>query len=244
MHEADILSKLSTFPGRVTLYIALVLWLTCHSSHLVANATNINFYVLNTIDKSLASSLIDESISTSNIILKNSGIDLTRQVGNIEYPKSLKSIQYDRLDLVMTQLLIYDRKVYDRLISNNQISVLIFDSKRKPGKPCGSTHPNNYPTVAVIDINCDSVTLEHEIGHLYGAQHESKFENDLLPYAYASICGNFMTVMSSNSIEHRDKTILMTYSHPKLEVNGIQCGNRRTNNRKVILENIHFFNSD
>ncbi|CAK2439903.1 Reprolysin-like metallo-peptidase family M12B [Vibrio crassostreae] len=241
MHVADILSKLSTFPVRLKLHVAIALWLSCHSSHLIADTTNINFFALSTVDKSLAASLIDESISTSNTILINSGIALIRQVGSIEYPKSLTSIQYDRLDLVMTQVLIYDRKLYDRLVANNQVSVLILDSNRRPGRPCGSTHPNNYPTVAVIDINCDSATLEHELGHLYGAQHESKFANDLLPYAYAAICDNFMTIMSSNSIEHRDKTILMTYSHPDLKVNGIQCGDRSTNNRKVILENIHFF---
>jgi len=206
-----------------------------------ASFTYIDFYVSNDIPKNLVESKITNSIADSNLVLSNSSLPLTRKQGHIYFSSSLADVNYDRLDLVMIQLMIEDYNLYKKLIDGSRLSVLLMKSPTSTKSLCGSTVSISFPNIAIIDLNCDSLTLEHELGHLYGAQHETVYEEDLIPYAYAAVCGRYITIMSSVTSSVKNKQIIKAYSFPELKVYGDQCGSHSTNNRKVMLDNIEKF---
>jgi len=201
------------------------------------NITEVDFYVSDKITKDVAKLKIGESITNSNLTLSNSSIPLSRETGNIYYSTSIANLNYDSIEFAMAQLMAEDSSLYNRLINSDRLSVLVMTSSLSTDL-CGSTYLAYFPNIAVIDLNCDSLTLEHELGHLYGAEHEEIYDEYVF---YAAICGDYTTIMNSMRPEVKEKKIIKAYSFPELKVDGFQCGNENTNNRKVILDNIDRF---
>lgn len=210
------------------------------------NITEVDFYVSDDIPKDVAKLKIGESVINSNLILSNSSIPLVRETGNIYYLSSIANLNYDSIEFVMVQLMVEDSSLYKKLINSDRLSVLVMKSSLSTNL-CGSTYSAYFPNVALIDLNCDSLTLEHELGHLYGAEHEDTYYGAEHEEAYgdnvfyAAVCGDYTTIMNSIRYEMKGKKIIKAYSSPKLKVDGLECGNKKTNNRKVILDNIDRF---
>ncbi|WP_392339852.1 hypothetical protein [Moritella marina] len=201
------------------------------------NITEVDFYVSDDIPKDVAKLKIGESITNSSLILSNSSIPLSRETGNIYYSSSIANLNYDSIEFVMAQLMAEDSSLYKMLVNSDRLSVLVMTSSQSTDL-CGSTYSAYFPNVAVIDLNCDSLTLEHELGHLYGAEHEEIYDDYVF---YAAICGDYTTIMNSMQPEMKEKQMIKAYSFPELKVDGLQCGNENTNNKKVILDNIGRF---
>ena len=97
--------------------------------------------------------------------------------------------------------------------------------------------------VTVVDIDCFSLALVHEIGHNFGCRHNQEDASDksknmsLLPYAFGfrSIKDRVRTVMSS------DKggccAQVMYFSNPDITIGGVVIGKEgEANNARVIRE--------
>ena len=113
-------------------------------------------------------------------------------------------VVYDHISSVLTQVMIYDPSLYNRILAkkDNTFKGMYFYANDQLLTPCGSTKRAEYPNVFSADIECDSFTTEHEIGHLYGLNHERQsYQN--LEYrkvdqsAFAALCANSGTIMST-----------------------------------------------
>lgn len=74
----------------------------------------------------------------------------------------------------------------------------------------------------------------------------SSQSTDLCGSTYSAYFPNVAVIdlncdMNSMQPEMKEKQMIKAYSFPELKVDGLQCGNENTNNKKVILDNIGRF---
>lgn len=123
---------------------------------------------------------------------------------------------------------------------------------------CGLAVPENAVATAstaycAVQYKCmvQNYSLAHQIGHLYGCQH-NRYELDTLPtkpFPYAngyhwnySDCANFRTIMALDDDENcygqqdYDCTIIPYWSNPDVSYLGVPTGTALANNARVLNE--------
>jgi Metallo-peptidase family M12B Reprolysin-like len=138
----------------------------------------------------------------------------------------------------------YHADVAALLITNNQF--------------CGLAVPKNAVATSAtaycaVQYECmvHNYSLAHQIGHLYGCQH-NKYELDTVPtrpFPYAngynwvySDCANFRTIMALDDDESCEGqadyncTIIPYWSNPEVFYLGVPTGTRLANNARVLNE--------
>lgn len=223
------------------------------------NSSNINtpihFFVTDDVLDVMSQSQVRESIQRridmSNTILTNSCIPLHREVKTItyvdfsdEYLFDFGSVHFALERAVGTQTIGKIRQTinefYAVLLGPDNT---IFDSQW-----LGTSEMTPDGRFIALAYNAPDYTLEHELGHLAGADHDELtieeqalygFEQivplwdqkQLKPYARAALCGDAGTVMSYH------QNILPIYSQPNIRYQGQNCGDaHRANNSRVLTE--------
>ncbi|MFL0933990.1 hypothetical protein ACJO14_23965 [Vibrio parahaemolyticus] len=217
--------------------------------------TEIYFYVddnvLDVYSKKFVDSKINTWVDYSNLTLENSCIPITRKVTKVEYLPYIDSAWFQDID-VAKNLLKY-HSAYEIPETNSSgvpiFKAILFSNAADSFKSqwCGVASGNaNY---FVIGLNCYDSTLEHEIGHLSGANHDMKtvleyspkfdvdtFIKNTFPhknerYSFGATCSNRGTVMTY------EKDIIPAYSSPDISVDGEVCGNELSANNAQVLRN-------
>lgn len=207
--------------------------------------TYIHFYVSNTALDTYSQSVIEndisESIDVANQILANSCIPMTRKLAQVKYidltEKTFSNIGQSHKALLnvvgedeINQIRSQPNHYYGLIMAEDDN----FLGPVNYGDPSfvGQTNPSVNRHYFIVTADAHLITLEHELGHLAGAQHrdtsgtlgiwlnqayESKDEY-LKPYARAYRCGDSGTIMSYES------NVIFAYSSPDISYQGEVCG--------------------
>ncbi len=207
------------------------------------------------VDAGLASQLdskiLEAWIRDSNLTLENSCIPIRRILGSI-------IVTDNRYGDYMTEAL--DERVLWKLkkqesqryhFNNNARNVLVFVVPDNSDYDLlGTTWPKMYPNFVLLTNSANGLVLEHELGHLAGADHEKSVSEKVLGRlsffsgnsnkAAAVFCGSQRTIMHSEvDIE---KTVPV-YSSANIYFSGKRCGNDNfADNRQILIDYYaHFF---
>ncbi|MCF7481544.1 hypothetical protein L3V31_07360 [Vibrio sp. J1-1] len=217
--------------------------------------TEIYFYIDENVLDEYSKKFVDSKINTwveySNLTLENSCIPIKRKVTKVEYLSHIDSTWFQHVD-VAKDLLKY-HSAYE-IPETNSSGVPIFkailfsnaaDSFKSQWCGVASASANYF----VIGLNCYDSAMEHEIGHLSGANHDMKtvlenspkfdvdsFVKNTFPhknerYSFGATCSNRGTVMSY------EKDIIPAYSSPDISVDGEVCGVQLSANNAQVLRN-------
>ncbi|WP_120511003.1 hypothetical protein [Photobacterium salinisoli] len=201
------------------------------------------------------SGIIDSWIQTSNQILKNSCVPMRRTFHQIVVADELNLAEFDEITLVHDLLEYHHFDLIETFASRpNHFYGVLFSTKRSTNtlpEQCGMTYVDVYPQFFIADLACSSDILEHELGHLAGAEHDidtlsgqidvridelkettaSHQQHAFRPYAFGYRCGGKGTVMA-----YADEW-LPVYSSPDITYKGIACGGEKfANNAKRLRE--------
>nr|WP_250131802.1 hypothetical protein [Vibrio crassostreae] len=223
---------------------------TCAQSE--ALNTEIHLYVDESVLAEYSKEFIASKIATwesySNLVLKNSCIPMTRKVTKVTYSSVIDSLWFQDLSAAERLLKL---SMEEPIPETTEEGVPIFKgivfsnyNFSFESDYCGISSPVSY--FFSLAINCPDYLMEHEIGHLSGANHDYKtvlkdyatiehFIADRYPkapaYSFGATCAERGTVMSY------ERDIIPAYSSPEIRVNGQQCGdNAHHNNARVLRE--------
>lgn len=122
--------------------------------------------------------------------------------------------------------------------------VVLLTANFELGNSCGRARLNASKAMAyaVVGKDCFNYTFAHEVGHIFGAQHDydtvhgNESSNAAYPwgYGYRSLGGNYGTVMAYpfNSGTRR----IAYFSSPSTSDNGETLGHETANNRRVLQQ--------
>ncbi|CAK2509811.1 hypothetical protein [Vibrio crassostreae] len=223
---------------------------TCAQSDVLN--TEIHLYVDESVLAEYSKEFITSKIATwesySNLVLKNSCIPMTRKVTKVTYSSVIDSLWFQDLSAAERLLKL---SMEEPIPETTEEGVPIFKgivfsnyNFSFESDYCGISSPVSY--FFSLAINCPDYLMEHEIGHLSGANHDYKtvlkdyatiehFIADRYPkapaYSFGATCAERGTVMSY------ERDIIPAYSSPEIRVNGQQCGdNAHHNNARVLRE--------
>ncbi|CAK1871029.1 hypothetical protein FB440_1289 [Vibrio crassostreae] len=223
---------------------------TCAQSDVLN--TEIHLYVDESVLAEYSKEFIASKIATwesySNLVLKNSCIPMTRKVTKVTYSSVIDSLWFQDLSAAERLLKL---SMEEPIPETTEEGVPIFKgivfsnyNFSFESDYCGISSPVSY--FFSLAINCPDYLMEHEIGHLSGANHDYKtvlkdyatiehFIADRYPkapaYSFGATCAERGTVMSY------ERDIIPAYSSPEIRVNGQQCGdNAHHNNARVLRE--------
>ncbi|WP_373958441.1 hypothetical protein [Vibrio gigantis] len=214
--------------------------------------TEIHLYVDESVLAEYSKAFIASKIATwesySNLVLKNSCIPMTRKVTKVTYTSAIDNLWFQDLGAAERLLKL---SIEEPIPEATQEGVPIFKGivfsnynfSFESGY-CGVSSSVSY--FFSLAINCPDYLMEHEIGHLSGANHDYKtllkdfdsIESYLsgtypkaLQYSFGAICADRGTVMSY------ERDVIPAYSSPDIKVDGIKCGDsKHHNNAKVLRE--------
>jgi len=168
---------------------------------------------------------IDHSISVTNKIYRNSGLNVKFNIKKIQtYDLDSHKTSSDTLHDIYK-----DKNI--TMIKNTTKSdlVLIYRSYVDDGY-CGIAYVNSVLNkdigYAHMALDCPSSTTAHEIGHSMGLTHSEHNTNLKGVFDYArgyGVEGEFVTTMGYKSTYHT-KIRVFNYSDPKIECHGHTCG--------------------
>jgi hypothetical protein len=176
---------------------------------------------------------------------------MTRVVSKIEYLSEIDSSWFQDEEAAIDLLTYY---LEEQLPENNDAGVPIFKailfanySDSFKSEWCGVASRSR--DFFIMALNCSDSTMEHEIGHLSGAQHdrhtllkndpqfeldtflESRYPRKITRYAFGTVCSNRGTIMSY------EKDQIPAYSSPDIVLNGESCGDSDTANNAQVMRN-------
>ncbi|MGD8117940.1 hypothetical protein [Vibrio sp. TRT 29B02] len=217
--------------------------------------TEIYFYidksVLNEYSEKFVNSKINTWVNYSNLTLENSCIPIERKVTKVEYTSNIDSSLFQDVDAAKSLVNYHSKSEIPETNSSGVpiFKAILFSNAADSFKSqwCGvASATSNY---FVIGLNCYDSAMEHEIGHLSGANHDMKtvleyspkfdvdsfvnytFPNKNKRYSFGATCSSRGTVMSY------EKDIIPAYSSPDISVDGQVCGDELTaNNAKVLRD--------
>lgn len=223
---------------------------TCVQSEVLN--TEIHLYVDESVLDEYSKAFIASKIATwesySNLVLKNSCIPMTRKVTKVTYTPAIDSLWFQDLSAAERLLKLSMEEPIKEITEDGHpvFSGVVFSNYHSAfeSRYCGTSSPVSY--FFSLAINCPDSTMEHEVGHLSGANHDYKtvlkdyatiehFIADRYPkapaYSFGATCAERGTVMSY------ERDIIPAYSSPEIRVNGQQCGdNAHHNNARVLRE--------
>ncbi|RPF18919.1 hypothetical protein [Vibrio crassostreae] len=223
---------------------------TCAQSEILN--TEVHLYVDESVLAEYSKAFIASKIATwesySNLVLKNSCIPMTRKVTKVTYTSAIDSLWFQDLSaaerllkLSMDELIPETTEegvpIFKGIVFSNYNSSFESDY-------CGISSSVSY--FFSLAINCPDYLMEHEIGHLSGANHDYKtllkdsgsiesYISGSYPrapqYSFGAICADRGTVMSY------ERDVIPAYSSPDIRVDGIKCGDsKHHNNARVLRE--------
>ncbi|WP_135456510.1 hypothetical protein [Vibrio echinoideorum] len=223
---------------------------TCAQSEVLN--TEIHLYVDESVLAEYSKAFVDSKIATwesySNLVLKNSCIPMTRKVTKVTYTPVIDSLWFQDLSAAERLLkLSMEEPIPETTEEGVPIFTgMVFSNYNSSFKSdyCGISSSASY--FFSLAINCPDYLMEHEIGHLSGANHDYKTllkDSDSIEsyisgtyptapqYSFGAICADRGTVMSY------ERDVIPAYSSPDIRVDGIKCGDsKHHNNAKVLRE--------
>ncbi|MCG9641988.1 hypothetical protein L1D22_19260 [Vibrio sp. Isolate34] len=223
---------------------------TCAQSDVLN--TEIHLYVDESVLAEYSKEFITSKIATwesySNLVLKNSCIPMTRKVTKVTYSSIIDSLWFQDLSAAERLLKL---SMEEPIPETTEEGVPIFKgivfsnyNFSFESDYCGISSPVSY--FFSLAINCPDYLMEHEIGHLSGANHDYKtllkdsgsiesYISGSYPrapqYSFGAICADRGTVMSY------ERDVIPAYSSPDIRVDGIKCGDsKHHNNARVLRE--------
>jgi hypothetical protein len=190
-------------------------------------------------------SILKKWVAASNKVLENSCIPIKRVIGDVLVAKETYTeyLSEDRNSRVRWKLGKDESDKYH--FQNSPQKILVFIAPDSDSYPVwGSTWPTMYPHFVLLTEAANGFVLEHELGHLAGANHEMHFHQKVLaklPFysktknaAYATTCGYKRTIMHSEVDLAKQVAV---YSSPLIQYLGKTCGHEsNANNRQVLLD--------
>ncbi|MEZ9338127.1 hypothetical protein AB4176_09690 [Vibrio splendidus] len=223
---------------------------TCTQSEVLN--TEIHLYVDESVLAEYSKAFVASKIATwenySNLVLKNSCIPMTRKVTKVTYTPEIDSLWFQDLGAAERLLKLSMEEPIKEITEDGRpvFSGVVFSNYHSAfeSRYCGvASQVSRFFSLA---INCPDSTMEHEIGHLSGANHDYKkvlkdhesidhFIAGSYPkapaYSFGATCSERGTVMSY------ERDIIPVYSSPEIRVNGQQCGdNAHHNNARMLRE--------
>ncbi len=215
--------------------------------------TYVHFFVTNDVlkvmNKAQVKRHLEQIMDASNQVLDNSCIPLQRELKHIEYVDFSHQYLFDfgSVHFALQKAVGGQTIGKIRQTINDYYAILlgpdntIFDDQWR-----GTSEMSPEGRFIALAYDASSYTLEHEMGHLAGADHDQQtldeqasfgFEQilplwdqkQLKPYARAALCGGAGTIMSYN------QNVLPVYSQPGVFYHGEQCGDAKYANNAQVL---------
>ncbi|MEZ9388879.1 hypothetical protein BCU13_020875 [Vibrio lentus] len=223
---------------------------TCVQSEVLNTETHL--YVDESVLAEYSQAFIASKIATwesySNLVLKNSCIPMTRKVTKVTYTSVIDSLWFQDLSAAERLLKLSMEEPIPETTEDGVpiFTGIVFSNYNSSFESdyCGISSSASY--FFSLAINCPDSTMEHEIGHLSGANHDYKtllkdsgsiesYISGTYPkapqYSFGSICADRGTVMSY------ERDVIPAYSSPDIKVDGIKCGDsKHHNNARVLRE--------
>lgn len=214
--------------------------------------TEVHLYIDESMLLEYSKAFIASKVATwesySNLVLKNSCIPMRRKVTQITYTPAIDSLWFQDLSAAERLLKLSMKEPIEEITEDGRpvFTGVVFSNYHSAfeSRYCGIA--SQVSRFFFLAINCPDSTMEHEIGHLSGANHDYKevlkdyatiehFIADRYPkapaYSFGATCAERGTVMSY------ERDIIPAYSSPEIRVNGQQCGdNAHHNNARVLRE--------
>lgn len=188
-------------------------------------------------------------IDTGNTVLANSCLNVRREMGLVVETKNSYVHFLETNDPKRLRHHLKKNEAEQYAFDNHPHRILVFVAPFVDEDIVGYSWPTLYDDFVLLTTNVMVHTLEHELGHLAGAEHEkTKLEllKDFLPFvsskhgaSAATTCSGKQTIMSQ--LTHPDSVIL-AYSSPLTSYQGETCGNEKyADNRSAIEQYYHQF---
>ena len=223
---------------------------TCAKSEVLN--TEIHLYVDESVLAEYSKAFVASKIATwesySNLVLKNSCIPMTRKVTKVIYTSEIDSLWFQDLGAAERLLKLSMEEPIPETTGDGVpiFTGIVFSNYNFSFESdyCGMSSSVSY--FFSLAINCPDYLMEHEIGHLSGANHDYKtllkdfdsiesYISGTYPrapqYSFGAICADRGTVMSY------ERDVIPAYSSPDIKVDGIKCGDsKHHNNARVLRE--------
>nr|WP_250133558.1 zinc-dependent metalloprotease [Vibrio crassostreae] len=223
---------------------------TCAQSEILN--TEVHLYVDESVLAEYSKAFIASKIATwesySNLVLKNSCIPMTRKVTKVTYTSAIDSLWFQDLSAAERLLKLSMEEPIKEITEDGHpvFKGIVFSNYNSSFESdyCGISSSVSY--FFSLAINCPDYLMEHEIGHLSGANHDYKtllkdsgsiesYISGSYPrapqYSFGAICADRGTVMSY------ERDVIPAYSSPDIRVDGIKCGDsKHHNNARVLRE--------
>ncbi|MCC4793224.1 hypothetical protein LMH67_08420 [Vibrio lentus] len=214
--------------------------------------TEIHLYVDESVLAEYSQAFIASKIATwesySNLVLKNSCVPMTRKVTKVTYTSEIDSLWFQDLSAAERLLKLSMKEPIEEITEDGRpvFTGVVFSNYHSAfeSRYCGIA--SQVSRFFFLAINCPDSTMEHEIGHLSGANHDYKtllkdsgsiesYISGTYPkapqYSFGSICADRGTVMSY------ERDVIPAYSSPDIKVDSIKCGDsKHHNNARVLRE--------
>ncbi|CDT87244.1 conserved hypothetical protein [Vibrio coralliirubri] len=221
---------------------------TCAQSEVLN--TEIHLYVDESLLSEYSKAFVAAKIATwesySNLVLNNSCIPITRKVTKVTYTPEIDSLWFQDLSAAERLLKLSMEEPIEEITEDGRpvFTGVVFSNYHSAfeSRYCGvASQVSRFFSLA---INCPDSTMEHEIGHLSGANHDYKkvlkdyesiehFIAGRYPkapaYSFGAICADRGTVMSY------ERDVIPAYSSPDIRVDGIKCGDSKYHNNARVL---------
>ncbi|SBS61409.1 hypothetical protein [Vibrio splendidus] len=221
---------------------------TCAKSEVLN--TEIHLYVDESVLVEYSKAFVASKIATwesySNLVLKNSCIPMTRKVTKVIYTSEIDSLWFQDLGAAERLLKLSMEEPIKEITEDGRpvFSGVVFSNYHSAfeSRYCGvASQVSRFFSLA---INCPDYLMEHEIGHLSGANHDYKtllkdfdsiesYISGTYPrapqYSFGAICADRGTVMSY------ERDVIPAYSSPDIRVDGTKCGDSKYHNNARVL---------
>ncbi|MBM7038225.1 hypothetical protein [Vibrio ulleungensis] len=201
---------------------------TCEDKKLLV--TDIAFFVdigvLERNKKVDVENRIIDMLGVANSTLENSCINLQRRLDTVYY-EDLQNIPQQGTEYALKHdELIWKMDSKKReLFITNPTKYIVAIYKQLPGDVIGYTHAAHASRFVVLSYEANNFALEHELGHLALAGHESNDEPRLFggsaKIAHAYRCGNVRSIMNE---DRSSGDLAPFYSSPNIRFKNESCG--------------------
>ncbi|UPR30501.1 hypothetical protein IS519_04225 [Vibrio crassostreae] len=221
---------------------------TCAQSEVLN--TEIHLYVDESVLAEYSKAFVASKIATwesySNLVLKNSCVPITRKVTKVIYTSEIDSLWFQDLGAAERLLKLSMEEPIPETTGDGVpiFTGIVFSNYNFSFESdyCGMSSSVSY--FFSLAINCPDYLMEHEIGHLSGANHDYKtllkdfdsiesYLSGTYPrapqYSFGAICADRGTVMSY------ERDVIPAYSSPDIRVDGIKCGDSKYHNNARVL---------